>query len=71
MFLREQDDFSKWSKQNETNFSGSAHDVFNFIFCRQSCNKVAHVIAQHVKELGVLNFVLYRGCTSFCICFVC
>jgi ribonuclease HI len=34
-----------------------AFDAFEFRFCRRSCNKVAHAIAQHGKTLGVQNLL--------------
>jgi hypothetical protein len=32
-----------------------AFDSFEFSFCRCLCNKVAHAIAQHGRELGVVD----------------
>jgi ribonuclease HI len=43
-----------------------AFDTFDFTFCKRSCNRAAHAIAQHGKELGAMHS-LARGRTSFCI----
>jgi hypothetical protein len=34
-----------------------AFDAFDFRFCRRSCNKAAHAIAQHGRDLGVQNLL--------------
>jgi hypothetical protein len=34
-----------------------AFDVFDFKFCRRSCNKAANAIAQHGRDLGVQNLL--------------
>jgi hypothetical protein len=34
-----------------------AFDAFDFRFFRRSCNKAAHAIAQHGRDLGVQNLL--------------
>jgi hypothetical protein len=42
-----------------------AFDAFDFTFCRRSCNKAAHAIAQHGKELGAMNSVWLEDAPAF------
>jgi ribonuclease HI len=42
-----------------------AFDAFEFRFCRRSCNKAAHAIAQHGKTLGVQNLIWLEDAPAF------
>jgi hypothetical protein len=42
-----------------------AVDAFEFKFCRRSCNKAAHAIAQHGKTLGVQNLIWLEDAPAF------
>jgi ribonuclease HI len=42
-----------------------AFDSFEFSFCRRLCNKVAHAIAQHGRELGVVNSSWSEDASAF------
>jgi hypothetical protein len=40
-------------------------DAFDFSFCRRSCNKVAHAIAQHGRELDAQNLLWLVDAPAF------
>jgi ribonuclease HI len=42
-----------------------AFDAFDFRFCRRSCNKTAHAIAQHGRDVGVQNLLWLEDAPAF------
>jgi hypothetical protein len=42
-----------------------AFDAFDFRFYRRSCNKVAHAIAKHGRDLGVQNLLWLEDVPAF------